>query len=152
MSKAQFFQETFLLADININVILEMPFLILRNTNIQFIEEKLTWVFYITQEVLSTNKSIELIHKKEFIKVVLDKDVKFFMVYKASFVSKISIHLAQKAQIVVLITKKVTNVAEYKDFTNMFLKKLAKLLPKLISNNKQAIKLKNSKQQLYRLL
>ena len=42
LERAQFFQETFLLANINTQVVLSMPFLNLSNTNILFMEKKLT--------------------------------------------------------------------------------------------------------------
>ena len=40
--RTRFFQETFLLADITIEVVPEILFFILNNTNIQFAEKKLT--------------------------------------------------------------------------------------------------------------
>ena len=42
LARAQFFQETFLLANTTIEVVLEIPFLIFNNANIQFAEKKLT--------------------------------------------------------------------------------------------------------------
>ena len=42
LRKAQFSKETFLLADLNIEVILGMPFLSLSNADIQFVRKKLT--------------------------------------------------------------------------------------------------------------
>ena len=42
LGRAQFFQETFLLADLSIEVVLGMPFLTLSNANIQFAQKKLT--------------------------------------------------------------------------------------------------------------
>ena len=41
LRKAQFFQRTFLLANISVKVVLRMPFLTLSNVNIQFVEKKL---------------------------------------------------------------------------------------------------------------
>ena len=42
LGRPQFFQETFLLADLSVKVVLEMPFLTLSNANIQFAQKKLT--------------------------------------------------------------------------------------------------------------
>lgn len=42
LGRAWYFQKTFLLADINIEVVLRMPFLIFSNADIQFTEKKLT--------------------------------------------------------------------------------------------------------------
>ena len=64
--------------------------------------------------------------------------------------SKKTIHPAWKAEIALLLAKKVTNLAKYADFVNVFLKKLAEVLPKYTKINKHAIKLEESKQPPYR--
>ena len=56
-----FFQKTFLLADISMEVILSMLFLTLSNADIQFAEKKLTWRTYITEEALSTIRQVKII-------------------------------------------------------------------------------------------
>ena len=43
LGKAQFFQEIFLLANITMEMVLEMPFLTFSNVDIQFAEKELTW-------------------------------------------------------------------------------------------------------------
>ena len=90
-------------------VILRMLFLTFSNTNIPFTEKKLIWRFYTFAKTLSTIYQIELINKKEFIKVSLDKNIKVFVVYinSLSLRSKIIIHLSRKAQIALLLAKKV---------------------------------------------
>ena len=60
-----------------------------------------------------------------------------------------TIYLACKAQIALLIAEKITILAKYADFANVFLKKLAKVLLERTSINKYAIKLVDSKQSLY---
>ena len=42
LGRTRFFQETFLLANISVEVVLGMPFLTLSNANVQFIEKELT--------------------------------------------------------------------------------------------------------------
>ena len=59
-----FFQETFLLADISMEVGLGMPFLTLSNADVQFAEKELTWRTYITKEALPTTRQIEIIDWK----------------------------------------------------------------------------------------
>ena len=54
LGRARFFQETFLLADPSIEVVLKMPFLTLSNVDIQFAEKELTWRSYIVKETLPT--------------------------------------------------------------------------------------------------
>ena len=73
LGRARFFQKTFLLADISTEVVLDMPFFTLSNTDVQFVEKKLTWRSYTTAKALPTTKRVELIDKKEFAKAALDK-------------------------------------------------------------------------------
>ena len=49
-------------------VVLEILFLIFSNTDIQFVEKKLTWRFYTSVKTLPITKRVELIDKKEFAK------------------------------------------------------------------------------------
>ena len=42
LGRARFFQETFLLADLSVEVVLGMPFLTLNNANIKFAQKELT--------------------------------------------------------------------------------------------------------------
>ncbi len=42
LGRFRFFEETFLIADISLEVVLGMPFLALKNANFQFSREKLT--------------------------------------------------------------------------------------------------------------
>ena len=67
----------------------------------------------------------------------------------ASFTSKMSIHLAQKTQIALLIAEKVNMPAQYSDFANVFLKKSAKVFPEYTEINKHAIELEDGKQPPY---
>ena len=65
--RTRFFQETFLLADTTIKVVLEIPFLTFSNADIQFSEKELTWRSYTAKEALPTTRRVELINKKEFV-------------------------------------------------------------------------------------
>ena len=64
LDRAWFFQESFLLAETSIEVVLGMPFLTFSNADFQFVEKKLIWRFYTAIEVLPTTKRVELINKK----------------------------------------------------------------------------------------
>lgn len=61
-----------------------MPFLTFSNANIQFAEKKLIWRSYSIAKALSTAKRVELIDKKKFAKVTLDKESETFVVYVAA--------------------------------------------------------------------
>ena len=73
-------------------------------------------------------QKLKLINKKGFAKVALDENIETFVVHMSflSLKSKMTIHLAQKAQTALLLAKKVTIPAQYSDFANVFLKKLAR--------------------------
>ena len=66
LGKIRFFEETFLLADTSMDVVLGMPFLSLSNADVQFDTGNLTWRTYSTVEALPTTKQVELINKHEF--------------------------------------------------------------------------------------
>ena len=63
-----------------------------------------------------------------------------------------TIYLAQKTQILSLITKEVIVLLKYTDFANVFLNKLAKVLLEKTDINKHTIKLLNNKQLFCRLI
>lgn len=85
------------MADVSVEVVLGMLFLTLSNAEIQFAEKKLTWRSYTAAKALFTSKRIELIDKKEFAKIMLDKNVEVFVVHVTSLnLSLMSIHLARK--------------------------------------------------------
>lgn len=68
-------------------------------------------------KALSTTNQVEIIDKKLFTKVVLDKNVEAFVMNITSVsIHLILIHPTQKAQIALLITKDVSILAKYLDF------------------------------------
>ena len=128
-----------------------MLFFTFCNANIRFAEKELIWRCYTIKEVLLTTQRIELIDKKEFAKVVLDKNIKAFVVHVSvlSLGSKMTIHSAWKAQIALLLAKKVTVPVKYADFSDVFLKKSAKMLLGCIGVIEHANELENDKQPSY---
>lgn len=58
LGKTRFFQETLLIADIGMEVILDMPFLTLSNIDILFAKQELTLKSYTPAKALSTIKQI----------------------------------------------------------------------------------------------
>ena len=58
-----------------------------------------------------------------------------------TFLLTIAIHLAKKAQIILLIAKKMQILSEYSDLSDFFLEKKAKALIKITSLNQYAIQL-----------
>ena len=152
LRRARFFQETFSLADISVEVVLEMLFLILSNADIQFSKKELTWRSYTTAKALPTTKRVELIDKKKFVKAALDENSETFLVHVAALeapLAEMSIHPDREAQIVSLLTKKVTIPKEYSDFADVFSEENALVLPERTDLNKHAIEPESNKQTPY---
>lgn len=82
--KLEFFEKIFFLTNTSIIVILRMSFIIMLDTNIQFINRKLIQKNYIIIKVLPTITKIKLINKQEFDRVILDKNFKSFKIYIAA--------------------------------------------------------------------
>lgn len=95
--RLQFFQETFLVTNISINVILRILFLTLSNTNIAFADWNLIWKSYTSTKTLLTTKQLQIINWKKFVAVALDSTEEVFVVYMTYLGTEISMYLAQKA-------------------------------------------------------
>ena len=154
LGRIWFFQKSFLLANINRGVVLEMLFLTLRNADIWFIKKELTWRSYTAVETLPTTKWVELINKKEFTKVALNKESETFIVHVAALeapLAGMTIHPSRKAQISGLIQDEApTKVPpKYANYADVFSFDLAMELPKNTNINKYAIELQDDKQSPY---
>ena len=84
LGKVRFFQETFLVADTQIEVALGMLFLTLGNENIRFAERELVWKTYSVAEALLTTQRVEIIDKKEFETTALNENDETFIVHIAA--------------------------------------------------------------------
>lgn len=83
-----------------------------------------------------TTKQIKFIKKKEFAKLLLNENIKAFVIYVISLsLSFMSIYLAKEAQIVLPLIIKVINPDKHSDFSNFFLKKKSLVLSKIIKLN-----------------
>lgn len=100
--KSRFFEEKFLLANINIDIIFKMLFFNLNNLKIDFNDWKDKWRLYIIVEVLPIIRQIELIRKKFFITLVLDLNNKTFVVYIIFLIYSDPVYPFYRAQIVLL--------------------------------------------------
>ena len=122
LNRTQYFQETFLLADISVEVVLQMPFLTLNNADIQFTEKEFIWRSYTTAEALLITKRVQIIDKKEFARGVLHENVEAFVVHMISLsLNLMLIHPAREAQIASLIVEKVKIPTNYSNFLDVFL-------------------------------
>ncbi len=150
LRKVWFFEETFLLANTSMEVVLEMLFLALSNADSQFGAEKLTWRSYTTAKALPTTSRVELINKREFAKVALDENSETFVVHVATL-KAMTIHPSQAAQIATLQWHKaLTKIpAKYSDYADVFSLDLAMELSENIGMNEYAIELIEGKQPSY---
>ena len=82
--------------------------------------------------------------------MALDENVEAFGVHVSSLGSRMTIHLARKAQLALLLAKEVIVLINYSDFANVFLEKSANVLPERTGANEHTIKLEESKQPPYR--
>ena len=154
LGRARFFQESFLLAETSMEVVLGMLFLTLNNADIQFAEKELTWKSYTAAEALPTTNQVELIDKKEFAKPALDEEFETFVVYVAAMegpLAGMAIHPLREAQILALIQDEAPTkvLSKYADYADVFSFDLAMELPENTSINEHAIKLQNGKQPPY---
>lgn len=115
-------KETFLIADIDIEIILEMLFFSLDNADVQLAKVKrITSRNNTTATEVSTFKRIELFEKREYAIAALDKKSKTFIKNKAALLA-MSINPNGEAQIRALIGKNahIEVPAEYLDYANIF--------------------------------
>ena len=152
LGKVRFFEETFLLADTSMKVVLRILFLALSNADFQFEAERLTWRSYTAAEALLTARQMELIDKHEFADAVLDENSKTFVVHVAALEApELAVHSSRAPLLAALQQDKVpTEIPpEYADYTDVFSFDLAMELPENTSINENAIELVGGKQLPY---
>ncbi len=146
LRKVRFFEKTFLLADICIEVVLGMPFLSLSNADFQFGTGELTWRSYTFAEALPTASRVELIDKHEFAKAALGENSETFVVHIAALEAPepaMSIHHSRAPRLAVFQQGKApTEISsEYAKYADVFLFDLAMELPENTGINENAIEL-----------
>ena len=78
--KIRFFEETFLLADTRMEIVLGMLFQSFSNVDIQLDTESFTWSSYSAAEALPTTRWVKLIDKHKFAKAALNENSETFVV------------------------------------------------------------------------
>ena len=151
-NRPRFFQETFLVADTKFEIILEMLFLKISNTDVSFDKKILTWKTYITNKTLPITKQVQIINKKDFVIVTLDADNKTFMMHVTIWEWEgMLVYSERQAQIKAQVRILVFNMAptevpaEYSDYSNIFSVKYTAKLSENTGMNEYAIKLEESK-------
>ena len=98
-NRERFFEKSFLLADVKLDIILKMSFLIMTNVDINFQVWNLQWRSYTTEDIFLTTKCIKLMEKKKFAAIAFDLKYKAFIIYIAVFNVDLNdkVHLSTKA-------------------------------------------------------
>ena len=151
LGRVQFFQETFLLANISLEVILRMLFLTLSKADIRFAERELVWRTYTAAEALPTTRRVEIIDKREFAVAAPNTDDEIFVVHVAALAKPIimPIHPSRQAQVTTLRSEKTGICIEYSNFFNVFSSDSMAELPKHTGINNHPIDLLDDKQLPY---
>ena len=159
----KFFEKTFLVANIGLEVVFVILFLTLSGVDVDFSGRELWWRTYTTKKAFPTTRRVELVGKKEFATAMLNPEHETYVVHVRSvssitslnsFSLKLDIHPSCKPQMSGLIARKtLTKVsAKYLDSTDIVFSDLASELPQNIKINNHAIALVNSKQPFYGLI
>ena len=130
-------------------VVLDMLFLIFSNADVQFAKKELIWRTYTTKKAFPTTRQVEIIDWKKFAKAAFNKNVEVVVMHVSSLGSRMTIHPATKAQLALLLAKKVTVPTKYSDFADVFLQKSANILLEQTGLNEHGNKLEESKQPPY---
>ena len=143
----------FLLADINVDIVLEMPFFILSNIEIDFINCHIYWRTYIIAVLFQTTRQVELIEGIKFVAATLNLNNEAFVVYVTSIsFTDLNVYLFQRAQIASLKVDEIPTFVEskYANFVNIFCKNLVTKLSEHIDINDYAIHLIKGYQPSYK--
>lgn len=127
-----------------------MLFFSISNVDIQFAKiKKPIHRNHTAAMALVTIKKLELIDKKEYVASVLDKKAEIFVIHKAALLPT-NIYPSKKTQIKILIAKEISTqvLAEYLDYSDLFLLDLAIELSKHIRINNPTINCLKKKNHL----
>ena len=138
-----FFEDTFLLADIRIDIVLKILFFTLSNIEIDFVNCYIHSKTFTIAKILLTIKQVKLIRIKVFSAITLDQEHKVFVIHLTSISPDSDVYLYCRVQKVSLkANENSTSISpKYIDFTDVFSKDLATYLPQLTKINNHTIDL-----------
>ena len=150
--RSRFFKEIFLLADISIDIALNMPFFILNDVKIDFVNCHIHWRSDTIVKVLPTIRQVKLIGKKEIATITLDLEDEVIIVNVDSISSNMAIYLFWRAQIALLKADETSTLvpSKYADFADVISKDLAAGLSEYAGINNHAINLIKRQEPFYR--
>ena len=148
LGKIRFFEETFLLVNTSMDVVLGMPFLSLSIADVSFDTRNLTWRTYSIIKLLPTIRRVELIDKHEFTRADFNKNSETFVVHVVALEAlELAIYPFRAPLPAVLQQDKAPTeiLSEYVDYANVFSPDLAIKLRKNTGINELAIELVEGK-------
>ena len=154
-SRPRFFEETFLVADIKFEVILEIHLLKISNKDVLFDERTLTWRTYTTNKALPITEQVHIVDPKEFVIAAFDVASKTFVRHVViRKQEEMPVYLEKQAQIgALLFDEALTEVpVEYSNYSDVFLAENAAELPENTGINEYAIELEEGKQPPFYLI
>ena len=140
------------MANINPEIVFEMPFLILCDADVDFLRRELQLKTYFIKEALSTIKRVEVVRKKEFAAAALDSKHKIYVVHIGLVSSnalssfsplELDVYSFRRFQVSGLIVKEDSTKipAEYSDFADIFSSDLTSELSEHTGINNHVIEL-----------
>ena len=161
VNQVKFFEETFLVVNVSLEVVFGMLFFILSGADVDFLDRELRWRTYTAKKVLLTTRHVKLVGKKEFAAAALDPEHETYIVHVASLSftplaslgsTWLDVYPSRRLQISSLIVEEApTKVpTKYSDFADVFSPDLASELPKHTEINNHAIEPVDGQQPPYR--
>ena len=105
-NQVKFFEETFLVSNVSMEVVLGMLFFTLSGADVDFLGWELRWRTYTTEKALPTTIPVKLVGKKEVAAAALDPESETFVVHvtllssnilPSSFLLKLDVHPSHKS-------------------------------------------------------
>ena len=155
-NRGRFFEKTFLVANVSLEVVFGMLFITLSVADVDFSGRELWWKTYTTEEALPTTRRVELVEKKEFAAAALNPEYETYVVHIASLsftpLVALNVYPSRRPQISSLIAEEaLTKVpTKYSDFADVFSPDLASKLPKHTGINNYAKELVDGQQPPYK--
>lgn len=121
-----------------------MPFFILSNVEVNFLELNIFKMTYILTEIIPITKQFKLVRKNKLTVAILDLKEKSYVIYMASFASSYpQIHSYSKVQVKALLSTNIPSIVsnKYMYFANVFLIDFIAQIPENTRINDYEIKL-----------
>ena len=80
-NRVRFLEETFLLANVSLEIVFGMSFLTLSGADVDFLSRELRLRTYTTKKAFPTTKHVELVDKKEFAATALNQEHDTYVVH-----------------------------------------------------------------------